>query len=258
MEIIISFLLGAAVSTAVALLIVRRTKRERDRNIKRQNEFVADAAHELRTPITAITGHANLVKRWGMENWVISEKSLDAISREATSMSNLVEKLLLLTQLDNNAVYADFKAYCLSDIVSEVIEDYGIFLEDYKIEVSLVETAFVHSDYTLLKQLISIILDNSIKFTGSEGSISITTKINGDRVDIKISDTGCGINEEDLDRLFDRFFIKDKARTKGKTGVGLGLSIAKKISEYLNCTLSIKSAVNQGTTVTISLKLYED
>lgn len=215
-----------------------------------QIDFVNNASHELKTPIFIISGYVNLIKRWGIENKEISLEALDSIEEETKNMSALVSKLLFLAK--DNRTDMEYSSFDISKIINDIITDLKIIYPKQKINF-FSKPVVIYSDCDLVKQLFINFIENAIKYgRGNEINITIFKNKN---ITVEIQDKGEGISREDLNHIYDKFFRVDKARSRNMGSHGLGLSIAKKISEVLNIDINIESSVGEGTTVKITLPL---
>ncbi|MCB6570572.1 HAMP domain-containing histidine kinase [Eubacterium limosum] len=216
-------------------------------SFQKQSQFVADASHELKSPISAIAGHVNLLSRWGKDDPKALEISVDAIQKEADYMSNLVSKLLFLAKLDAGKA-VDKEEFNLSNLLNEMTQEMKVYNENHIVYCNCGENLVVFSDKAMVKQLIRIITDNAFQFTPPGGKITINAKKNDDAISLKITDTGCGMSEEIKAHIFDRFFTESLSRNKETSGNGLGLSIAKGICNMLNINITVQSELNHGST----------
>ena len=220
-----------------------------------RKRFVADVSHELKTPITSIMGYADTL----LENEVdgeISRKFLERISTEAQRMSRLVSDLLTLSRYDTSKIKTEKTEFDLGELVKYTFE--GLDLEMKK--KSQTGECFVTSDVPLvfadrngIERVVLNILTNAIKYTPEHGSVKVYVGFVYNDAYIKIIDTGIGIPKEDLDKIFERFYRVDKARTREMGGTGLGLSIAKEILDRNDGMIDIKSEVGKGTEVVIRI-----
>lgn len=223
-----------------------------EQSFVRQQNFVADASHELKTPISVIQGYANMLNRWGKEDPKILNEGIEAIARESDNMKRIVEQLLLLARLGNFSL--NTTRFNLVEVVSEIAESYKMVDFDHAIAFKRHEDAItVETDKNLLTECIRAIVDNAIKYTPSGGKITVSCGMQGDHAEITIADTGIGIKAEDLPHIFERFFRCDKARGREKGSSGLGLSIAKSIAETVGGKINVTSELNKGTTFIIEL-----
>ena len=220
-----------------------------------RKRFVADVSHELKTPITSIMGYADTL----LENEIdgeIGRKFLERISTEAQRMARLVGDLLTLSRYDTSKVKIEKTEFDLGELVKYTFE--GLDLEMKK--KSQEGECFVTSDVPLvfadkngIERVVLNILTNAIKYTPEKGSIKVYVGFVYNDAYIKIIDTGIGIPKEDLDKIFERFYRVDKARTREMGGTGLGLSIAKEILDQNDGMIDIKSEVGKGTEVVIRI-----
>ncbi len=220
-----------------------------------QKEFVADVSHELKTPITSIMGYADTLLE-GEYDKETQEKFLNVIASEARRMARLVTDLLTLSRYDNNKNKVKKESFDLGELVKKCQDKLAIEIKKKNHTVNSFVTADVppvYADKDDIERVILNILTNSIKYTPDGGEIKIYVGFVYNDAYIKIFDNGIGIPEEDLSRIFERFYRVDKARTREMGGTGLGLSIAKEILDKNGGSIDIKSTVGQGTEVVIRI-----
>ena len=232
-----------------------------------QKELVADVSHELKTPITSIMGYADTLLE-GEYDKDTENKFLNVIATEARRMARLVTDLLTLSRYDNNNQSVTKESFDLGDLVKKCQDKLGIEIKKKHHTVNCFVTADVPPVYANkddIERVVLNILSNSIKYTPDGGEIKIYVGFVYNDAYIKVFDNGIGIPEEDLGRIFERFYRVDKARTREMGGTGLGLSIAKEIldknggsiaKEILDKnggSIDIKSVVGQGTEVVIRI-----
>ncbi|ABR47701.1 integral membrane sensor signal transduction histidine kinase [Alkaliphilus metalliredigens QYMF] len=223
---------------------------------EQQNQFVSDASHELRTPISVIQGYADLLVRWGKKDEKILEESLTAIKEESENMKDLVEKLLFLARGDKNTQKVEKKDFYLNELIDDVVKETRMIDGSHQIINLKNEGILMNADPRLIKESLRIFIDNCIKYTPSGGSIKIESILKKNEVEISIEDTGIGISKEDLPNIFNRFYRADKSRTKGidgTGGTGLGLAIASWIIQRHNGRIKVESQIDVGTKVVINL-----
>ncbi|MCY6369273.1 sensor histidine kinase [Clostridium ganghwense] len=220
---------------------------------ERQNQFVSDASHELRTPIAVIQGYANLLDRWGKNDREVLEESIEAIKGESQNMKDLVEKLLFLARADKKTQKVEMTEFYLDELVDEVVKETKLIDINHEIINKTNEKILIFADRKLLKQTLRIFIDNSIKFTPENGRITVSSYCKKNKAVLMIEDTGVGIPKEDIPYVFNRFYCSDKSRSKDKGGTGLGLSIAKWIIAQHKGSIEVKSAVDIGTKISIIL-----
>ena len=220
-----------------------------------RKEFVADVSHELKTPITSIMGYAdNLLE--GEYDKETQDKFLNVIASEARRMAKLVTDLLILSRYDSNKVKKETTEFDLGELVKKCQEKLQLEINKKGHEVECFVTANVppvKADKDGIERVVLNILTNSIKYTKDGGSIKIYVGFVYNDAYIKVIDNGIGIPEEDLNRIFERFYRVDKARTREMGGTGLGLSIAKEILDQNNGSIDIKSEKGKGTEVVIRI-----
>ena len=220
-----------------------------------QKEFVADVSHELKTPITSIMGYADTLLE-GDYDKETQEKFLNVIATESRRMARLVTDLLRLSRYDNNKNKTKKVQFDLGELVKKCQEKLAIEIKKKNHDVKCFVTAdvpLVYADKDDIERVILNILTNSIKYTKENGEIKIYVGFVYNDAYIKIFDNGIGIPEEDLSRIFERFYRVDKARTREMGGTGLGLSIAKEILDKNGGSIDIKSVVGKGTEVVIKI-----
>ncbi|MDR1589415.1 MAG: HAMP domain-containing histidine kinase [Oscillospiraceae bacterium] len=219
---------------------------------KAQARFVSDASHELRTPISVIAGYANLLDRWGKNDEKTLTESIAAIKDEAEGMRALVEQLLFLARGDGDAIPLDIESFDLSDVAESVFAEMRMTSRAHAF-VSKPGGAPVRADRQLIKRLIRILVDNSIKNTDPGGQISFNAFTDGGYSKISISDDGIGISPEILPRIFDRFVRADESRARSTGGAGLGLPIALWIARRHGGGIEVLSREGIGTRMTLWL-----
>ena len=225
-----------------------------------QKELVADVSHELKTPITSIMGYADTLLE-GEYDKSTQDKFLNVIATEARRMAKLVTDLLTLSRFDSNKKNTQKEWFDLGDLVKKCQDKLAIEIKKKNHTVNCFVTADVppvYADKYDIERVILNILTNSIKYTKDGGEIKIYVGFVYNDAYIKIFDNGIGIPEEDLSRIFERFYRVDKARTREMGGTGLGLSIAKEILDKNGGSIDIKSVVGQGTEVVIRIPTKEE
>jgi len=220
-----------------------------------QQTFIANASHELRTPLTLIRASAEVGRRR-----VKADKKLDGylgdVITETDHMCNLVEDLLLLSRLDAGQLKPDIAAIDLTDLIENLDRQFGRLAAGKSIQFETWAPALeLVSDKTRLRQVLLIMLDNAFHYTPVGGSVSLSVETDAHQVHFKVEDTGEGIPPESLSLVFDRFYQIDSARSGENRGSGLGLSIAKSITEALGGRIAITSEPGRGTQVLVSLPL---
>lgn len=230
---------------------INKTLDDLENSFDRQNNFVSDASHELKTPLAVINGYADLLSRWGKDDPAILAEAIEAISREAKFMEKLTKQLLLLARLGKfNLSPSKFD---LGKVAKETVESYRVLNYPHDITCSC-EKAMIFCDKNLVTEALRTLIDNAIKYTAGEGGkIKVTVKSCANAVSVSVEDNGAGISEADKDKIFDRFYRCDKARGREQGSSGLGLSICKSIVENSGGKISVKSTLGKGSVFTIVL-----
>jgi len=217
-----------------------------------QRRFVADASHELRTPLTSINSYAQVLEEWGLRDPKVGPESAAAIRRESERMKGLVESLLELARgEDGSELHLEHND--LAEVVEEAVESASIAANGKVVigrPVLERETGAVF-DRGRLRQALSILLDNAVKYTPQGGRVSVKGMEEDGSVKIEVSDTGIGISEEQIPHVFDRFYRAEEARST--EGSGLGLAIARQIAEDHGGTLEVQSKIGQGSSFTMRI-----
>jgi len=220
-------------------------------DFERQRRFTADAAHELKTPLAVISGHVDLLCRWGKDNPQVLEESLQMLQKESRSMASLIESLLQLTRAENN----DGSAYPkeeiqLFDFLQEVLADFTLIYPDGEFHLNCPKDSTVFCNQEALKQILRIFVKNSLTYSDKPTYVEIGWNQETSRLWVK--DRGWGIEEKHLSRIFHRFYRVDEARNRNNGGTGLGLPIARALTEKLGLDLEVQSLVGHGTTMILN------
>lgn len=216
-----------------------------------QVQFVSDASHELRTPISVIQGYVSLLDRWGKKDEKTLQESIDAIKGETQNMKELVEQLLFLARGDNETIQLHKESFDVCEVIHEITREAELIDENHNFQMDLQCQAFIDADKQLIKQAIRILVDNSIKYTPEGEKIILRVSKDDKSVRITVQDSGIGIPAENLSRIFDRFYRSDESRARKTGGSGLGLSIAQWIIERHGSYFEVLSRIDIGTRVTI-------
>ena len=219
-------------------------------------QFSADASHELRTPLTIMRGEIELSLRTTKtpeEYRRVLASSLEEILR----MTSIINNLLALARSDRGLNEINLSAVDLAELAEELHCDSEALAAPKGIRVSLIETSPVTivGDKDRLRQLFLNLIDNAIKYTDEGGCISLSVRRENGKALFAVQDSGMGIPPDQLDRVFDRFYRVDKARSRERGGAGLGLSIAKWIAELHRGSITVQSEIDRGSTFTVHLPI---
>ena len=219
-----------------------------------QMRFVSDASHELRTPIAVIQGYASLLDRWGKDDPEALQESIQAIRSEAKSMERLVEQLLFLARGDNDTQPVKPTRFDLTALAGEVLREEEMIHED---RVFLPrwgeEPVPVYADQGLIKQVMRILMDNSVKYSGPDSRIYLRVLELDGHARVTVQDEGMGIAPEGIPHIFDRFYRTDQSRDRKTGGTGLGLAIAKWIVDRHGGWFEVVSREGVGTRISFLL-----
>ncbi len=239
--------------TGVMVVIQDITEHVKLDNIRK--EFVADVSHELKTPLTSIKGFSETLLEGDCDK-ENEQHFLEIINDNANRMEKLVQDLLVLSKYDSKKNVPRTTDFDLGELSKKCSEKFEIEVKKKKQEMQCFVTADVppvHADKDGIERVIINIISNSVKYTLDGGKIDIYVGFVHNDAYVKIKDTGIGIPKEDLDKIFERFYRVDKARSRQLGGTGLGLSIAKEIMEQNGGSINIKSQVGKGTEVVLRI-----
>ena len=240
-------LLLAVISSVLAYFITKPIKAAFDK----QKSFISDASHELKTPLAVINANAEV-----LEGEIGSNKWLDYIKAESDRMNELVFELLSLARMDDNSHKAVFSEIDLSSTVLRTVLPFEstVFESGKKLITDVDEHINLRADESKIKHLVSILLDNAIKYSDENGTIKVSLHLQAGRPILEVYNTGIGIEKKDYKMIFERFFREDSARNSAKGGYGLGLAIAKSIVEEHNGKISVQSEYGHWITFTASFQ----
>ena len=223
------------------------------KNIEKiKKDFVTNVSHELRTPLTAIKGYAETLRE--EVDAEPSKKYVEIIERNTDRLINIVNDLLLLSSLEEKPAL-ELEDVDLRDFLENVIKIFDQRLRDKGLSLVMdvrENLPRIKADLFKLEQMLVNLLDNAVKYT-DHGKITVSADVEGKRVQIQVRDTGIGIPKDDIPRIFERFYVADKSRSRKSGGTGLGLSIVKHIVLLHNGTINIESTPGEGTKITVIL-----
>jgi len=225
-----------------------------DDAFRRQRQFTADASHELRTPLTAIKGQAEVALSKPRDAAAYREV-LQTVNEEVDRLIRMVGSLLTLARADAGQIPIASEPVNVGDLVTAAVEQVRPMAErrDLTLGVAPGPAVNLQADEDLLLQLVLNLLDNAVKYTPPGGTVTVGWGMDGNRAELWVHDTGIGIAEEESERVFDRFYRVDKARSRTEGGAGLGLSICRWIAEAHGGSISLQSEPGRGTVFTVKL-----
>jgi len=226
---------------------------------EQQRQFVADASHELKTPLTVILANTDIVLSHNEDTINNQIKWINYIKTESERMTALVNDLLFLAKTDGNKNEVIFSKINFSDIIWNCVLPFeSVAFEEAKtIDNEISPDIFINGDSNRLKQLIFILIDNALKYSNEKGNINVNLTKTQDKVLLSVTNTGKTIEKEKIQHLFERFYRVDESRARKKDGYGLGLAIAKSIVESHHGKITVKSSDNDGTTFTVAFPLVK-
>ncbi|MBQ4569869.1 MAG: two-component sensor histidine kinase [Ruminococcus sp.] len=230
---------------------VSHIKDEHEAQDKMRREFTANVSHELKTPLTSISGYAELI-RDGLAKTEDIPRFAGKIHDESTRMINLVGDIIKLSQLDEKDISVTIERIDLYECCSAVIHNLEHQAEKKNVSFTLTgEHCEISGAEVIIEEIVHNICDNAIKYNKENGSVHVSIRQCIDGVELAVTDTGIGIAKDDLDHVFERFYRADKSHSKEIGGTGLGLSIVKHGAKFHNAYVSIESELNVGTTIRI-------
>ncbi|AOY76501.1 sensor histidine kinase [Clostridium formicaceticum] len=222
---------------------------------EQQKQFIADASHELKTPLAVITTNLDVLLSSGEEDVKNQSKWLHYIKSEAERMTSLIKDLLYLTQVDYSDIKLVFTDFNLSEAVENIIltMEAVVFENNISLDYSIEPNLFTHGNCEQLQQVVMILLDNAIKYTDSKRMINISLKRHYNTLHLSVTNSCEGIPQEYMNKIFHRFYRIDKSRSRKSGGHGLGLAIAKTILQQHGGKIYAKSSLNESTTFIVEL-----
>lgn len=241
------------ISVAASVYLAKWSRKPILESYEKQKSFVENASHELRTPLAVLQNRLESLFRKPNSTILDNSESIAASLDEVRNMRLLTTNLLNLARRDDglNPEIEDI----VPNFIDDIFENYSMIAEDSgKTFIGKNQTnRTFKSDKTLLKQLMTILFDNAIKYTGDDGEIIFTVKTTDKQLILQVADNGPGIAHEDKKKIFDRFYRVDKARTRQSGGFGLGLSLAQQIVHSLKGTIVVKDNIPKGTIFEVKL-----
>lgn len=217
-----------------------------EENYRKQEQFVSNASHELKTPLTIIESYANLLKRRGLEDPSVTQESINAITSETERMNQLLDQFLELAR-SSQTIDIPLERMNLSPLIYQVAQQMER-ITGRTVHLSIPDTVEKPIEPLRFRQLLTILLDNAIKYSEKD------VRVEMDAFEIRIHDQGRGIPANALPHVFDRFYRVDEARTRTAGGSGIGLALAKELAEQLNLEIMLRSEESVGTTAILTFR----
>lgn len=241
----------------ISIYLTSRTIKPIKETFEKQKQFIANASHELKTPLAIIKTNNSLVlsnKGATVESQV---KWLNYIDNQIERMSQLLDEMLTLAKLDTNRELQEFSEFDFSKLVNNILLTFEavIFENRIQLESNILKYIKLKGDKESIKRVVIILLDNAIKYTNKNGKINVDLLQEKNKIKLKVKNTGEGIKKEDLEKIFERFYRVDSSRARETGGYGLGLSIAKSIVDSHKGKIHAESNVGEDTTFIIEFNI---
>lgn len=225
------------------------------KNAKMRQEFTANVSHELKTPLTSISGYAELI-----ETGIAGENDIQRFAKEIHRCSrrllSLINDIIKLAELDSDQMEMSYGEIDLHDVAGSCVEMLQMHAQKHDIQITYEGyRCLIHGDKGLIEELVYNLCDNAIRYNKTGGTVNVSVGMRGYTTVLTVKDTGIGIPQESQQRVFERFYRVDKSRSKSTGGTGLGLAIVKHIVAQHNAHLEMKSEVGVGTEITV---LFEE
>jgi two-component system phosphate regulon sensor histidine kinase PhoR len=224
-----------------------------------RKEFVANVSHELKTPLTSISGFIETLQAGASEDPEIRTKFIDIIAIETARLKRLIEDLLVLSDIENKRDI-DEKKFSISTSIENTTNTLNLIAEEKNIELilDLDDSLYIKGSADRFGQMMVNLIENAIKYSEPGGRVWVKSQDTGDSIEVSVKDEGIGIAPEHHDRLFERFYRVDKSRSKKVGGTGLGLSIVKHIAMLFDAKLRVESQIGEGTTFYVTFMKDEE
>ncbi len=239
---------GGGLTGPCAVLVIQDvTESHRYEQLRR--EFVANVSHELKSPLTSIRSLTETLLEGALNDPANNERFVQLIDEDATRLTRLIDDLLALSQIESQAVPLKLSAVELKPLVESVAASLqpGIGQRRLSVTVDIPNGLLARADPDRLRQVLANLLDNAVKYNKDGGTVRIAAARHDGWIEVPVADTGVGIPEQDLPRIFERFYRVDKARSRELGGTGLGLSIVKHIVEAHGGSVSVESEPDRGS-----------
>lgn len=238
---------------AISLFFSKWALRPVEESWRKQQQFVADASHELKTPLTVMLANTSILLKHPEKTVASQSQWVEAIETETENMQKLVGDMLFLATPEAPRKEHAFLPTDLSDLVERNLLQFESLAYEHEIEVAseIDEDIWIMGSALRLERLVSTLLDNAYKYAGEQGRIAVTLHRTQRRIEFSVANSGTAIPPEDLPHIFDRFYRADKARERSIGGYGLGLAIAREVAEDHGGSITVKSSESEGTVFTV-------
>lgn len=227
-------------------------KLEKEKTIRQ--EFFSNASHELKTPLTAIRGYAELLQSGMASDTQMQKEFLGRIHSEVEEMTNLINDILMISRLETKELMPTKEILCVKSVAEEVKKTLKPLADENNVSLEIhCCDEFVYMDRSHLQGILSNLMGNAVKYNRPGGFVQTDITMNSTSLSIRVEDSGIGIAKEDQKRIFERFYRVDKGRSKRVAGTGLGLSIVKHVTEFYGGCVSVESQSGVGSTFLVQL-----
>lgn len=223
---------------------------------KMRSQFLANVSHELRTPIFSIQGYIETLLNGAIDDKNVNLRFLQKANQNTIALNNLLNDLIDISMIESGEMRMSYRYFKINDFINQIVKENSKVAEDKNLELKYIPASIdleVFGDKEKLKQVMINLIHNAIKYT-EKGRVEVSAEENERNVKVIVKDTGIGIPENYYDRIFERFFRVDKARSRAQGGTGLGLAIVKHIIEAHNSKILVNSKVDEGTEFSFLLK----
>jgi two-component system phosphate regulon sensor histidine kinase PhoR len=232
------------------ILFLDTTEKTRAERLRR--EFSANVSHELKTPLTSISGYAEMLVS-GMAEESDKPAFIGKIKDETTRLTALVEDIMMISELDEGRGPESFEDVNIAAVAADAADALSLKADESGVSIAIEgENAIFKANRVLIYEMFYNLIDNAVKYNRHGGNVRISTVKDGDGIIVSISDTGIGIPRDAQVRVFERFYRVDKSRSRKTGGTGLGLAIVKHIAMVHNAKIALNSKLNEGTTVSVA------
>ena len=254
---VISFSVSVVVILIASYILSKRTLKPIVESWKKQTQFVQDASHELRTPLTIIKAKQEALLEKPDTKIIDNAEDISITLQETQRLTKLIKELMELAKNDSDKIVLNKENFKLDEELISLINLYKDVAESQskELKLDLQYNDNINADINKLKELMVILLDNSLKYTETEDSIEVKTYKKDNKCVIEVIDTGIGISKEAIDHIFERFYREEKSRTREKGGMGLGLSIAYNIVNLHKGSIKYDKNIEKGTRVVVKLPM---
>ena len=257
MLLVAAVLLGVSIVAAHLLTHNLVSPEELLKNSKMRQEFTSNVTHELKTPLTTISGYAELIET-GLATGDDIVRFAKGIHKSANRLLILINDIIRLSELDNEEEEMVTEPLNLYQLAATCVEMLETNAEKHQVTISIQgENSFIEGNKMMMEELLYNLCDNAIRYNNENGTVLVDVHTDGEHVNLTVKDTGIGISKEHQERIFERFYRVDKSRSKSTGGTGLGLAIVKHIVEKHHAKLTLESEVGQGTSMQIVFERAE-